>query len=71
MHGHGGEKEITEDEFNAVIAIASTNRAPSPTGLTFNMIKIWPKEDKEMIFTALCNLWSTYTMKMEMALPKT
>ena len=33
------EKAITEDEFNAVIAIASTNAASSPTGLKFNVIK--------------------------------
>ena len=32
-------KGITEEEFNTVIAIAPTNTAPSPTGLTFNMIK--------------------------------
>ena len=32
-------KDITGKEFNTAIAIASTNTAPSPTGLTFNTIK--------------------------------
>ena len=41
------ERAITEDGFNAVIAIASTNTAPSPTGFTFNMIKKWPEEVKK------------------------
>ena len=44
------EKEITEDKFNAVIAIVSTNPAPSPTGLTFNMIKKLLNDAKEMIW---------------------
>ena len=33
------EKTIAEEEFDAVIGIASTNIAPSPIGLTFNKIK--------------------------------
>ena len=37
-------KDITKEEFNTVIAIASTNTAPSPTGLTFSMIKKWAEE---------------------------
>ena len=52
-------KEITKEEFNTVIAIASTITAPSPTGLTFNMIKNWQEEVKKTIFTSLYNLWST------------
>ena len=51
-------REITLDEFNAVIAKASTNKSPSSTGLTFNMIKKWPDDVKKTIFTALCDLWS-------------
>ena len=44
------EKTITDEEFYAVIAIACTNTAPSPTGLTFNMIKKWPEDVKKTIF---------------------
>ena len=52
-------KDITEEEFSTFTTIASTNTAPSPTGLTLNMIKKWPEEVKKTIFTALCKLWST------------
>ena len=52
-------KEITEEGFKIVVAIASTNAAPSPTGLTTNNVKKWPEEVKKSIFTAVCNLWST------------
>ena len=38
-------KEIMEEE--SVIAIASNNTAPSPTGLKFNMIKKSPKNSNE------------------------
>ena len=40
-------RDITKEELNTFIAIASTNTAPSPTGLTFNMIKNWPEEVKK------------------------
>ena len=59
------EKAISEDEFNSVIAISSTNTAPSQTGLTFNMIKERPDEIKKAIFTALCNLWSTKEVRKQ------
>ena len=68
------EKAISEEEFNAVVAIASTNTAPLPTGLTFNMIKKWPEDVKSDIHSSLLpvvNKRSTNTMGMEMAQPKT
>ena len=53
------EKAVTKEEFNAVIAIASTNKAPLSTGLTFNMIRKWTEEVNKTIFIASWNLWST------------
>ena len=56
--------DIRKEEFNIVIAIASTNMAQSSTGLTFNMIKKWPEDAKKTIFTAHC----PSIVKMEMDL---
>ena len=57
-------KDITEVEFNTVIAKASTSTASSFTGLTFNMMTKRSEEVKKTIFTTLCNLWSTRTPQL-------
>ena len=66
-------KDIAEDEFNTVIATASTNTAPSPTGLTFNMIKKWPEEVKKHLYSTLqpmVNEGRPNSMEVEIAVPK-
>ena len=64
-------KEVIDEEFNIVIVFASTNTAPSPTGLTFNMIKKWPEDVKKVKFAALCNFMvdkrSPHTVEIDMA----
>ena len=50
---------VTFDEFQNIIQLASNNTAPGPSGLSFNMIKSWPDDVIQTVFSALNTLWNT------------
>ena len=53
---------ITLADFQEAVRLASTNTAPSPSGLSFNMIKSLPEDVLAVLFSAVNNLWTERTI---------
>jgi ribonuclease HI len=52
----------TQAEFLQTLKKCKENSAPGVTGLSYNMIKLWPDDMHTAVFNILADLWTTYTI---------